>query len=219
MGLRSGTIVLCLIWLAGDGGLLTCQTLGRVALSAWPAAQVQGPAAPGQTASAVQLNIKVVQGADAVNTIGTHVARELAVEVDDQNQHPISGAQVTFFAPSDGAGGTFSGDRQLLTVATGVNGRAVVPSFRPNGNTGDFRIEVTASFANQKATAYISQSNQRTVAEPVANKHKARTIAIVAGGAAAALIAGLELSHGGSNSATPTASLGLGSGPTVGALH
>lgn len=221
MTLRPGIVVLCLICFSAlVSAPVECQTFDRIALFAWPA--VQATAAPRQVAPPLQLTINIIEGADAVNTVGARTAREFAVEVDDQNHHPVSGAMVTFFVPNDGPGGTFPGDRQLLSVTTDVNGRAVAHSFRPNRQLGEFRIQVTATYGNEKASAYISQSNQKAAAEPVANRHTGKKLALIAVGvvaAAAAIIAGVELSHGGGNSATPTATLGLGSGPTVGALH
>ena len=203
-----------------------CQTFDRGALTtAWATTQKQSVPQPGQLAQISRLSVRVLVGADAVNDIGTHTERNLAVEVDDENDHPISGAIVTFLVPSQGAGGTFAHNKQFLTVVSDVNGRAGVSSFRPNGVTGNFKIEVTVTYGNQEASTYISQSNEMVATGPVVKNRSGKKIILLAvGGIAAAAILGVELSHGGgssssSSAAAQTATLGLGSGVTVGPLH
>lgn len=188
--------------------------------------QEQAPPAPGQTAPAGQptkLNINVVEGAGAVNNVRTRAAREFTVEVDDQDDHPVAGAVVTFYAPNEGPGGAFAGDTQLLTVVTDKDGRAVATSYRPNSTVGDYNIQVTATLGDQTATATISQSN-RALAVAAAKKSNKRILILVAVAAAVAVGAGVGLAgHGGSSSSssssTPTATLGVGSGVTVTATH
>jgi len=204
--------------------LAECQTLRPAAFNSLPAIQAQAPAAPGQTARLSKLNVNVIEGGGAINNVTTRPIRELTVEVDDQNDHPVPGAMVTFFVPSQGAGGSFAGDSQLLTVMTDTTGRAVVNSFRPNATVGDFKIEVTATYSDQTATASISQSNQKLAAAPVASRHSGKTIGILAAvGAAVAVGVAVGLSHGGSSpstsSSTQTATIGVGNGATVGSPH
>jgi hypothetical protein len=129
---------------------------------------------------------------------------------------------VTVFAPNEGPGGSFAGDTLLLTVMTDKDGRAVASSYRPNGAVGDYKIQVTANFGDQSATASISQSNQAPAV--AAKKSNKKVLLIVAAAAAVAVGAGAGLAggHGSSSSSsstTPTATLGLGSGTTVGAPH
>lgn len=225
MSLGSGIILVSLTWVGVSfASPVECQTFDRGALTTfWATAQTRTVPEPGQLAQLSRLSIRVLIGTDAVNDIGTHVGHNLAVEVDDENHHPISGAVVTFLLPSEGAGGTFARNKQFLTVISDVNGRAEVSSFRPNAATGDFKIEVTATYGNQKASTYISQSNKSAATGPGAKNHSGKKIALLAaGGVAAVAILAVELSHGGgssSSSTAQTAMLGLGSGVTVGALH
>lgn len=187
--------------------------------------QAQAPT-PGQTAKPQKLNINVIEGAGAVNNVNARTPQELAVEVDDENDHPVAGAMVTFFAPNEGAGGSFVGDSHLLTVMTGNDGRAIAKDFRANDVAGDYKIQVTATLGDQVASTTISQSNQ-VLAEPAAAKHprmSGKKIGlIVAVGAAAAVGAAVGLGHGGSSSSgsssTQTATIGVGGSPTVGAPH
>jgi hypothetical protein len=215
------------------------QTLHKLPpLGALPIVQQQAPADPGQTAqpqaepmpqapAPSKLNINVIEGAGAVNNVRTRAPHELAVEVDDENDHPVPGAVVTFFAPNEGPGGSFIGDTQLLTVLTDQDGRAIASSYRPNGNIGDYKIQVTATYSGQTATTSISQSNQAPPVTAAKSKSNKKVLLIVAAAAAVAVGAGAGLAggHGSSGSTTtstgttPTATLGLGSGVTVGAPH
>lgn len=213
-------------------GSLECQTAtSNYALSSLPrfvrpiAFQTQTPA-PGQIATSAKLNINVIGGAGAINDVKQRMPRDITVEIDDENDHPVAGAMVTFFAPNEGPGGSFVGDSHLLTVMTGSDGRAVAKDFRPNDVVGDYNIQVSVTLGDQVANATISQSNQAQ-AETHATKHSAmsgkKIGLIVAAGAAVAVGAALGLSHGGSSpsnsSATQTATIGVGGTPTVGAPH
>jgi hypothetical protein len=213
-------------------GSLECQTatsnytFSRVPLFARPIAfQTQSPA-PGQVANLPKLNINVIGGAGAVNDVKQRTARDITVEIDDEHDHPVAGAMVTFFAPNEGPGGSFVGDSHVLTVMTGPDGRAVAKDFRPNDAVGDYNIQVTAALGDETANATISQSNQ-VVAEAPPAKHSAmsgkKIGLIIAAGAAVAVGAAVGLSHGGSStgggSSTQTATIGVGGTPTVGAPH
>jgi hypothetical protein len=227
MGCCSRTTLICL-----------CLAAGAIGGCAASAIQEQPPATPGQvnpaptppaesgqTAQPSKLNINVVEGAGAVNNVRTRALREFAVEVDDENDKPVPGAVVTFVAPNEGAGGSFAGDTQLLTVIADKDGRAVAGSFRPNSTVGDYKIQVTATLGDQTASAAISQSNQ-ALAVAGAKKSNKKVLILIAVAAAVAVGAGAGLAgHGGSSSSssssstTTTATLGVGSGATVGAPH
>ena len=123
-------------------------------------------ASPGSTwaqeaaaSSALTLNIVIVEGEGAVNNIRQRVAREPIVRVEDQDRRPVAGATVVFLLPGDGAGGTFPGNQNMVTVQTNQNGEAVARGLRPNNVAGDFAIRVTASFQGATATAVVNQTN------------------------------------------------------------
>jgi hypothetical protein len=235
MGCRLGILVFLLALM---GPAANAQFREKLPLfDAMQAVPAPAPAQPGQiqptpeqTAPAqaapmpAKLNINVIEGAGAVNNVRTRAPHELTVEVDDENDHPVPGAVVTFVAPSEGPGGAFTGDSQLLTVIADKDGRAVASGYRPNGAVGDYKIQVTATYNDQTATASISQSNQSQV---LAKSRTGRKIAIlvavavaVAVGAGAGLAGhGSSSSSGSASSTTTTATLGLGSGVTVGAPH
>ncbi len=234
---HSGRLVLFVSVLAGaaianaDGQTLRVPLLLQEQTATPPSSpQEQTPPTPGQTAPApgnpaaqpTKLNINVVEGAGAVNNVRTRAMREFTVEVDDQDDHPVPGAVVTFYAPNEGAGGSFAGDTQLLTVVTDKDGRAVASSYRPNSTVGDYNIQVTATLGDQTANTAISQSNRALAV--AAKKSNKKILILVAVAAAVAVGAGAGLAgHGGSSSSssssTPTATLGVGSGVTVTGPH
>jgi hypothetical protein len=189
-----------------------------------PPSNAQVQSAPANAAPS-KLNINVVEGAGAVNNVRTRAVREFAVEVDDENDKPVPGAVVTFVAPNEGPGGAFAGDTQLITIMTDKDGRALAGSYRPNSAVGDYKIQVTATFGTETASATISQSNQ-ALAVAAAKKSNKKILILVAVAAAVAVGAGAGLAggHGSSSSSaasstTATATLGVGSGVTVGAPH
>jgi hypothetical protein len=213
-------------------GSLECQTakssyaLSKLSVLARPVAFQAATPAPGQVAKPAKLNINVIGGAGAINDVKQRTPRDITVEIDDENDHPVEGAMVTFFAPNEGPGGSFVGDTHLLTVMTGSDGRAVAKDFRPNDIPGDYTIQVSVAFADQSASSTISQSNQVSAEAPVTKRSgmSGKKIGlIVAAGAAVAVGAALGLSHGGSStsngSSGGTATVGVGGPPTVGAPH
>ncbi len=214
-------------------GLGQCQTAASifqhssVPLFLRPAVQATQPPtqSPGQTAKPAKLTINVIGGAGAINDIKQRAARDITVEIDDENDQPVKGAVVTFLSPNQGPGGSFVGDSHLLTVITGTDGRAVAKDFRPNDIPGDYKIQVSASVGDEVANTEVSQSNQ-AVAEPPVTRHSGMSSKkiglIVAAGAAVAVGAAIGLAHGGSSSSSnspgQTAMIGVGT-PSVGAPH
>ena len=126
--------------------------------------------------AAPKLNIVIVEGDGAINNIRQRTAREPIIQVEDENHKPVAGAAVIFTLPGQGAGGSFAGGSQSLSVVTDSQGRAVAHGFHPNTVQGQYQIHVTASNNGQSANATISQSNA--------------VVAGAAGGAAAAGISG-----------------------------
>ncbi len=148
------------------------------------------------------LIIRVLEGQDALNSIGLKRAKEPVVRIESATGAPISGAAVNFILPLNGAGGFFAGQEQSLTVSTDDRGVAVGRGLKPNRIAGTFQIRVTASAGGQTAVAQIQQTN---VESAPAGGHSGRIVAIlviVAGGAAGGVIAA---THGGHSAATPSA--------------
>lgn len=185
----------------------------------------QSPATPGQIAAAPRLLITVLEGEGAVNNIKARTAREPVVEVTDENHKPVAGALVTFFAPSNGPGGAFAG-QQSLSVTTDQAGRAVGHGFHPNHASGQFKIEVTASYGTEVAKATILETNLLSSAAAGSTAAGAahagilgtKFILIFAVAAAAGTAGAVYgVTHSGNNA--PTATISGPGTATVGAGH
>src|SRR5258708_17658844 len=108
---------------------------------------------------APKLFINIVEGEGALNNVKQRVNREPIVQVEDENHKPIAGAAVVFFLPTSGPGGAFANGSQTLTVTTDSLGRAAATGIRPNHQTGQMQIRVTASHGGLTASAIITQMN------------------------------------------------------------
>ena len=170
----------------------------------------QAPPAP------QQLQIVVLDSA-APGTAGTPM-----VQVQDENHQPVRGALVVFTAPS--GPGEFTNGAHTLTVVTNQQGRAMATGFRPNTPTGEFVLEVLATFAGQRAETTIRRTNVSATAtpgeepgkEPGTQKHIGKWIAIVGLVAGAALVGGFAASRGGGGSSASSSVPSTGPGtPTT----
>lgn len=163
------------------------------------------------------LNLKVVDGDGAFNDIKRKTGHPLSVQVFDENGRPVSGATVTFTAPSFGASGTFADGSRTAASTTDGQGVAGAPGLRPNTIEGRFMITVNARQGGKEGSTTIAQSN--TAAGVVANGgHKKAWIIvaiIVAAGAGAGVAFATRSGSSSSSSATPTVL--SGGGVTVGA--
>ena len=144
------------------------------------------------------INIRVVEGDGAINSIRLHRAHDLVVQVLDPTGQPVAGATVTFLLPATGPSGTFGDSGLSLTMQTDAKGMAVGRGLRPNSVAGQFRIRATSSWHGQTASAGLMQTN----AEPVAKSHSSRIIAILAIVGAVAVGGAVVAMRGGKSSTT-----------------
>jgi len=105
------------------------------------------------------LKLLVLQGDGAFNDIRRKTARDPVVEVRDDKDRIVPGAQVTFSLPEAGPSGTFVGGSRTHTATSDPNGIAAARGLRPNDVEGRFQIRVTATSAGRTAAVVISQSN------------------------------------------------------------
>jgi hypothetical protein len=167
------------------------------------------------------LSITIVEGEGAINNIRQRVNREPIVQVEDENHKPIAGAVVVFLLPNQGASGTFpDGSRMLMTV-TDNQGRAAARGIRPNDQSGQMQIRVSASFQGLTASSIITQSNLVGAATSsgfagLSTLTKVIIVLGIAGGAAAggAIIA--TRGGGSGSSAPPPIVIAPNGTPTVG---
>ncbi len=110
--------------------------------------------------AAVTISISATGGTPQSTTAGTSFATPLQATVKDSNNNPVSGATVTFAAPTGGATGTFSGSVSV-TVVTGTTGIATAPTFTANGQTGGYLV--VATVPNGASGAMFSLTNTAPV--------------------------------------------------------
>jgi len=138
------------------------------------------------------LHITILDGEGALNNIRQRTAREPIVQVEDQNHKPVAGVLI-FFAAHSGTGGasaTFNG-LSTLSVKTGPNGQAVAHGFKPNAHTGNFTINVSATYGSLTADAVIHQQNIAGAGQsnssgqpapvPIVHRHQAWKWVVVGG--------------------------------------
>ena len=171
------------------------------------------PLAAQQPASAGVQKIVALQGEGATNNIQTATAVEPVVEVRDERDLPVAGAEVTFQLPDLQSGRLLPGTSLVLKTRSNDQGQAAGTGFTLNDVPGPFSIRVTAGSGGKTASLVI---HQRNVANAEAARHgfaKSRSkkwtiIAIVAGAAVTAGIIIALRSGGSSSSNTVTVSTG-----------
>jgi hypothetical protein len=138
---------------------------------------------PAQEQSGPKLNIVVISGESAINNIKSRTAREMIVEVQDENNKPVAGASVAFLLPDSGPGLVSSNGSRMLTTLSDSNGRAAIRGLRPNGQSGNFKIQVRANFQQSFGQIVVAQSNIVAATAAISGL----TVALIAiGGAVAA---------------------------------
>ena len=94
-------------------------------------------------------SLTATSGSGQSAAVNTPFAFPFAATVKSGNGNPISGAVVTFTAPSNGASGTFPGGATTATATTNTFGVATSPAFAANGTSGQYNV--VASIANLTA--------------------------------------------------------------------
>jgi hypothetical protein len=169
------------------------------------------PAAPPQA-----LKVVVLAGENEMNDLGNGVMAPLVVQVLDQNDQPVEGAEVIFRFPLDGPSARFANDQTAQTTRSNATGQARAAGWTANNQVGAFRVQVTALRGGEQGQASVAMNNVTRIAdvEPVRQRRwwtsKWAIVAYIAG--AAALGTGIVLATR-SNPPTITATPGT---PTIG---
>jgi hypothetical protein len=141
------------------------------------------------------LNVYILVGQRAVNSISTQTATAPIVEVRDERNMPVHGAEVIFQLPGAGPGGFFAGQQLTWTGTTDTNGQVVAADFLPNRETGSFTIRITARHDGRVANAIVEQKNSvkaapvegpKTGAQSSKRSRNWKIAALAIGGGAAA---------------------------------
>ena len=164
------------------------------------------------------LKVVIVQGQGVINNVGNGSLQTLEVQIRDENDKPVSGANVTFLLPERGPGGTFLGTYNKLNLATNDEGNAIANSFQPNLVQGRFQIHVIAAQGDRTGSGDISQTNvvqskdltpTGTASGGIITRFKSiklsRRTKIIAGVAVGAIVA-LAVTTGGGGSSTSVTS-------------
>jgi hypothetical protein len=105
--------------------------------------------------------------------VGTAFDTPLQVQLANRNGCPLSGSlsgvEVEFAAPSDGASGTFSSSgSNSITVGTDSTGRATAPTFIADGSEGDYEVRAESRYGS--VTFHLSNSAAGVAASAAAGQ-------------------------------------------------
>jgi hypothetical protein len=188
-----------------------------------PAATQTKPMAPLPTVQS--LKVIPLAGNGEMNDLERRIMAPLVVEVLDQNDRPVEGADVVFRFPLNGPGASFADQNSSKKVRTNTQGEAAATGWTANREVGIFQVHVTAIYGNQMGEATISMSNVTRIVNGGNTNRKHRSwysspwfkVGVIAGGAA--LVTGIVLAtRGESSAASSTITISPGS-PTVGGPH
>ena len=156
-----------------------------------------------QSSAQPGIRIVVVRGDRAKNVIQQIPPVPLTVRVEDLNRRPVDGATVLFTAPGAGPSGQFSNGSTTISVTTNPDGLATAEGYYPNGNPGQYQIQLRAEYRGQTASSVFEQTN----VEPGKSHAKLIiTVLSLAGAAAGATYAARH--NGGGGGPIPTFTLG-----------
>ncbi len=198
-----------------------------------PAASTPPPAAPAPLPTIESLKVIALAGRDEVNDIQRKVMAPLVIEVLDQNDRPVEGAEVVFRFPLEGPSATFASGRTSQTVRTNGRGEAAATNWMANSQVGRFPVHINASYGNQVGQITFSMSNSTKVAQsqsgttvlgPGQEKHAGwfspMWVKIAVIGGSAALVAGIILATRGGSSKSSGATITISPGaPSIGGPH
>jgi hypothetical protein len=202
------------------------QTLAvLLALPPTVGAQAQQTAPAAQPATVRSLKVIPLAGNQAMNDLESKVMSPLVVQVLDQNDQPIDGADVVFRFPLEGPSATFAGNNNAQTFRTNADGQAAAVGWTANGKVGTFQVQVTASRGNEQGSATVSMTNVTRIVGEGRGKRKRwwssrwAKVGVIAGAAGVVTAIVLATRGGGTTTtSTPTITATPGS-PTIGGPH
>jgi len=188
------------------------------------------PAAPNPAPAVAQppvqqsLKIRVLAGAGEMNDLERRIMAPLVVQVVDQNEQAMEGAEVVFRFPITGPSATFPGGKSAVTVRTNGGGQAAAVNWMANGQVGTFQVHVNASYGNQIGETTLSMTNVTRIVDegkkaksknPSLWSHRWFKLAVI-GGAVAIGVGVYFATRGGGHGSGSTVTISPGS-PGVGA--
>jgi hypothetical protein len=155
------------------------------------------------------LKLLVLAGNGEMNDLERRVMASLVVQVLDQNDRPVEGAEVVFRFPLNGPGAAFTGGKTSQTVRTTGTGEAAAVNWMANGEVGAFEVHVTATYGNEVGETTVKMSNVTRIVEGAkrgakqAHWYSPTWVKIAVIGGVAGAVAGIFLAtRGGSHSST-----------------
>jgi hypothetical protein len=131
----------------------------------------QGPPAI-QPATVQSLRIILLSGNQGMNDLERKVMVPLVVQVVDQSDLPVDGANVVFRFPLDGPGASFANGKNAETFRTNADGQVAATGWVANGKAGTFQVQVTASHGNELGSATISMTNVTRIIDAAKRNRK-----------------------------------------------
>jgi hypothetical protein len=171
------------------------------------------------------LKIMVLAGNGEMNDLERRVMAPLVVQVLDENDRPVEGAEVVFRFPMNGPGAAFAGGKGSQTIRTNGTGEAAATNWMANGEVGRFDVHVTATYGNEQGETTVNMSNVTRIVEGTkrtkqSHWYSSKWVKVALIGGAAGIVAGVVLATrgGSSTSSKPPIIITPGS-PTVGGPH
>ena len=208
------------------------QSQGSAQTPASPPSSPSPSPQPGQPASALPvvqgLKIVPLAGKGEMNDLERHIMAPLVLEVLDQNDRPVEGAEVVFRFPINGPGAVFPGGKTSQTARTNGQGQAAAMNWTANNQVGSFDVHVTVNYGNQVGETTVSMSNVNRIVEEGRKTQKnagwwsPRWVKLAILGGTVALAAGVVLATRGSGTTTAAGqpTITITPGPhTVGGPH
>jgi hypothetical protein len=175
-----------------------------------PAAQPQG--------TTRTLKVVALAGNGEFNDLANKVMAPLVIEVLDQNDDPVEGADVTFRFPLQGPGATFADQKTSAISRTGPDGQAAATGWMANSQVGKFQVQVTATRANEYGFGVLMMTNVTKMPSRARSKSKSwwtsKWAIVTYVAVAAAVVVGVVLATRGSGSKVIVVNPGS---PTIGA--
>jgi LPXTG-motif cell wall-anchored protein len=110
-------------------------------------------------------HIAIVSGNNQTSPVGQAYDQPLAVRVTDQNNLPLGGIPIAFFAPASGASVAFSNNHNYDSAQTNADGIAVSSTLTANDTAGKFSVvagsiqtSAQVSFSLQNALPSVTTS-------------------------------------------------------------
>ena len=123
-------------------------------------ASVAGVATPASFAmtnkAGAASSITAASGTPQSATVSTAFASPLVVTVKDASGNAVSGATITFAAPTTGASGTFAGN--ATTAVTNTSGVATSAVFTANATTGTYNVTAAVTGVTAKASFALTNN-------------------------------------------------------------